>query len=116
MPAAARPEPEIASAVPAQPQWNSSAEITGIWPSASAAERWIPSRPPKPCLRASLITSQGMLSSSSCLRAAGRITSRAKVRQRSLYSCCSSFSAKSIGSFCSAVGPIDWSVNQSLEL
>ena len=33
MPAAARPEPEIASAMPAQPQWNSSAEITCIWPS-----------------------------------------------------------------------------------
>ena len=33
MPAAASPEPEIASAVPAQPQWNSSAEITCIWPS-----------------------------------------------------------------------------------
>ena len=30
MPAAASPEPEIASAVPAQPQWNSSAEITWI--------------------------------------------------------------------------------------
>ena len=59
----------------------------------------MPSRPPKPCLRASLITSQGMLSSSSCLRAAGRITSRAKVRQRSLYSSCSSFSAKSMGPF-----------------
>ena len=41
MPAAARPEPEIASAMPAQPQWNSSAEITCIWPSGSAAERWI---------------------------------------------------------------------------
>ena len=68
MPAAARPEPEIASAMPAQPQWNSSAEITDIWPSGSAAERWMPSRPPKPCLRASLMTSQGMLSSSSCLR------------------------------------------------
>ena len=43
MPAAARPEPEIASAMPAQPQWNSSAEITCIWPSESAAERWIAS-------------------------------------------------------------------------
>ena len=53
MPAAARPEPEIASAVPAQPQWNSSAEITCIWPSASEAERWIDSSVPKPCFRAS---------------------------------------------------------------
>ena len=99
MPAAARPEPEIASAVPAQPQWNSSAEITCIWPSESSAERWIPSSPPKPCLRASLMTSQGMLSSRSCLAAAGRITSRANVRHFSLYSSCSSLSAKSIGSF-----------------
>ena len=37
MPAAARPEPEIARAIPAQPQWNSSAEITCIWPSESEA-------------------------------------------------------------------------------
>ena len=80
MPAAARPEPEIASAVPAQPQWNSSAEITCIWPCSSAAERCMPSRPPKPCLRASLMTSQGVLSSRSCLAAAGRITSRANFR------------------------------------
>src|SRR3954447_5494385 len=76
----------------------------------------MPSSPPKPCLRASLITSQGVLSSSSCLRAAGLITSRAKVRQRSLYSSCSSLSAKSMGPFW--VGGvvaqlIDWSVNQS---
>ena len=39
MPAAASPEPEIASAIPAQPQCNSSAEITDIWPSESPAER-----------------------------------------------------------------------------
>ena len=95
MPAAARPEPEIASAMPAQPQWNSSAEITCIWPSGSEAPRCIASSVPKPCLRASLMTSQGMLSSSSCLRAAGRITSRANFLARSLYSSCSSLSAKS---------------------
>ena len=96
MPAAARPEPLIARAIPAQPQWNSSAEITCIWPSGSEALRWIASRPPKPCLRASLIASQGMLSSSSCLRATGRITSRANFRHRALNSSCSSLSAKSI--------------------
>src|SRR5690348_173527 len=96
MPAAARPEPLIARAIPAQPQWNSSAEITCIWPSGSEALRWIASRPPKPCLRASLIASQGVLSSSSCLRATGRITSRANLRQRALNSSCSSFSAKSM--------------------
>src|SRR4051794_5630172 len=96
MPAAARPEPLIARAIPAQPQWNSSAEITCICPSGSEALRWIASRPPKPCRRASLIASQGMLSSSSCLRATGRITSRANWRQRALNSSCSSFSAKSM--------------------
>ena len=96
MPAAARPEPEIASAMPAQPQWNSSAEITCIWPSGSAAERWMSSSPLQALLRASLMTSQGMLSSASCLAAAGRITSRAKFRQWSLNSSCSSLSAKSI--------------------
>src|SRR5438128_1235926 len=53
MPAAARPEPLIASAIPAQPQWNSSAEITCSCPSGSEALRWIASRPPKPCRRAS---------------------------------------------------------------
>src|SRR4051812_16009458 len=111
MPAAARPEPLIASAIPAQPQWNSSAEITCIWPSGSEALRWIASKPPKPCRRASSIASQGVLSSSSCLRATGRITSRANLRQRALNSSCSSFSAKSIlVPLCRC--PIDWSVSQ----
>ena len=80
MPAAARPEPEIARAIPAQPQWNCSAMIGCIWPSSSSAARCIPSSPPKPCLRASLMTSHGIDSSRSCLAAAGRITSAAKRR------------------------------------
>ena len=99
MPAAARPEPVIASAMPAQPQWNSSAEITCIWPSGSSAERWMPSRPPKPCAARLFDDLPGDALLASCLAAAGRITSRANVRHFALYSSCSSLSAKSIGSF-----------------
>ena len=73
----------------------------------------------KPCLRASLMTSQGVLSSSSCLRAAGRITSRAKVRQRVLelllllVQC--EIHASSFVDACRAT-LIDWSVSQSREV
>ena len=53
------------------------------------------STPWRPHLRASFMTSQGWLSSASCLGAAGRITSVAKRRHRSLNSRCSSLSEKS---------------------
>ena len=115
MPAAARPEPWIARAIPAQPQWSSSAVITPNCPSGSAPIRCMCSRPCRPHLRASLITSQGVLSSSSCLRATGRMTSRANLRTWSLCSRCSSVRAKSISSCLLAMEPrlIDWSVSQS---
>ena len=97
--------------------------ITPNWPSGSAPIRCMCSSPWSPHFRASLMTSQGVLSSSSCFRATGRMTSRENFRTWSLCSLCSSVSAKSMRLSLAFPAPspsgarrrilIDWSVSQS---
>src|SRR5215831_8646199 len=78
MPAAASPEPKIASPMPASPQNSSSAATGSISPLGSAKDWAMKSNPYRPICAASLTTGQGNSSRSSHSWATGRMTSSAK--------------------------------------